>query len=247
MRQGFASVVVVCCVCSCVCAEGRSLALYLKDSGGLTAESTEVMRSELRRLLDPAGIDVTWRDFTELRTGQGFDLVVVGSIGGSCASEVDFAQKSDPHGLVHLADTSISENRILPFFVVDCSRVRRVLGDETGPPAIGRALARVIGHELYHILTKTATHGRAGIAKAVFSAHDLVGPGFDFDSRSLAQIRSAESGGDSLAASLPQELVEPGELFVQNVLHGFFAAIAVGFIRQHDEADGAAVPADCGI
>ena len=189
MRQAFGILALVCCFCSCVCAEPRTLALFLKHSGGLTAETTEVMRAELQRLLDPAGIDVIWRDSTDRRTGEAFDLVVVGSIEGSCTAPADLAEKLDPHALVHLADTSISENRILPFFVVDCSHVRWALGDETGPPVVGRALARIIGHELYHIITKTAEHRRAGIAKAAFSVQDLVGPGLDFDSRSLAQMR----------------------------------------------------------
>jgi hypothetical protein len=164
--------------------------LYLKHSGGLTAESSEVMRSELRRLLGPARIDVVWKNSTQRRAGEAFDFVVVGSIEGSCSAAADLTEVPEPHGAVRLADTSVSENHVLPFFVVDCPHVIWALGNETVPSAVGRALARVIGHELYHILTKTTEHRHAGIAKAVFSIQDLVSPGLDFDSRSLSQMRS---------------------------------------------------------
>jgi hypothetical protein len=53
---------------------------------------------------------------------------------------------------------------------------------------IGRALARVIGHELYHILASTCQHPNAGLAKAAFSLDDLVAPGMNFDVTSLGRM-----------------------------------------------------------
>jgi hypothetical protein len=56
---------------------------------------------------------------------------------------------------------------------------------------VGRALARVIGHELYHILARTCQHPNAGLAKAAFSLDDLTAPGMNFDATSLGRISRA--------------------------------------------------------
>ena len=160
-------------------------------------ESREMMQFELQRLLDPAGIRVIWKDFGARKTGEDFDLVVVGSIAGSClpGENEPVPPIAAVHSLVSLADTAVSNNHILPFFEVDCSWLRRILGSKAGRPLMGRALARVIGHELYHILARTTEHGDTGIAKAIFSAEDLSIAGLDFDMISLARMRSLSIAG----------------------------------------------------
>lgn len=45
------------------------------------------------------------------------------------------------------------------------------------------------------------------------------------------------------SSRLFQVFVKPGELFMKNMLHGLFAAIAVRLGRQHDQPHCAAVPA----
>jgi hypothetical protein len=66
-----------------------------------------------------------------------------------------------------------------------------MLGNESTLAMGGRALARVIGHELYHILARTSQHPAAGIAKAAFSISDLTMPGLDFDPDSLLDLSIA--------------------------------------------------------
>ena len=197
MKQAATAVLLIFCLSICVHAEPRTLAIYLKQAGGLNGESREMMQFELQRLLDPAGIRVIWKDFGARKTGEDFDLVVVGSIAGSCSpGENEPAPTiSAVQPLVSLADTAVSNNHILPFFEVDCSWLRRILGSNAGRPLMGRALARVIGHELYHILARTMEHRDAGIAKAIFSAEELSMARFDFDLISLARIRSLSIAG----------------------------------------------------
>ena len=57
--------------------------------------------------------------------------------------------------------------------------------------ALGRALARVIAHEIYHIVGETTDHQYSGVAKASFSVRDLLTARFDFDMASLARMRPA--------------------------------------------------------
>jgi hypothetical protein len=174
-------------------AENRTLALYAGPARGLDADSTDVMHAEVQRLLAPAGLDIVWKNSAERKTGEDFELVAVASFDGSC-SLPESAASATP---VSLADTSISDGRILPFFHVDCSRISQMLGSQVEAPALGRALGRVIAHELYHIVAQTAEHHDSGVAKAAFSIRDLKNPRFEFDIWSIDRMRpptSTDSG-----------------------------------------------------
>ena len=163
----------------CCQAQTRTLALYAVPPKGLDAESTRVMQSELQRLLEPAGLDVVWKDSRGSKR-EDYDLVVVGSF-ESCAPK-------EPGVTSILADTSISNGRILPFFRVDCASLIRML-DRSDSFVLGRGLARVVAHELYHIIAQTTAHHDTGVAKAKFSVKDLTSPRFELDMWSLALMR----------------------------------------------------------
>src|SRR5215471_17839086 len=103
----------------CAQAETRTLALYVEPPRGLDAEADRIMRAELQRLLAPAGLEVVWKSLAVRNSGENFELLVVSSFEGSCTPE---PVPSSPTA-ASLADTSISNGRILPFFRVDCTRV----------------------------------------------------------------------------------------------------------------------------
>lgn len=168
-------------------AESRTLALYSGPVHGLDSEAASAMRAELQRLLSPADIDVIWKADGDRKSGEVFDLVAVASFDGLCSP----AAPVPPVSTVSLADTSITDGRVLPFFHVDCTRLIQMLGSQIEAPAFGRALGRVIAHELYHIVSHTAEHQERGVAKAVFSVNDLKNPNFEFDVWSLDRMRSA--------------------------------------------------------
>ncbi|HEY2383776.1 MAG TPA: hypothetical protein VGK48_21590 [Terriglobia bacterium] len=182
-------------------AENRTLALYSGPARGLDAESSLAMRAELQRLLEPAGLDVVWQAAPERRYGQDFDLVAVASFDGSCSP----AEVLPPISTASLADTVITDGRVLPFFHIDCPRLIQMLGSQVAPSVLGRALGRVIAHELYHIVAHTPEHQDSGVAKAVFSISDLKNSRFAFDSWSIDRMRppaiansstvSTEAGG----------------------------------------------------
>ncbi|HUP90599.1 MAG TPA: hypothetical protein VM100_14720 [Longimicrobiales bacterium] len=89
----------------------------------------------------------------------------------------------------HTADTSAgalafahsSDGRILPFIEVKCDRVRNhARAAFWGPDAsrseylYGRALARVVAHELYHVLTGRKEHTPAGLTRKSLSGMELI-------------------------------------------------------------------------
>jgi hypothetical protein len=145
------------------------------------------MNGELQRLLGPAELHVVWKNLAERKGGEDFELVVVSSFEGSCSSE-DAA--AIPVSKGSLADTSISDGHILPFFRVDCARIVRMLGPHINAAVLGRALARVIAHEIYHIVARTKDHQQTGVAKAIFSARDLKASRFELDAWSVARMRT---------------------------------------------------------
>ena len=69
---------------------------------------------------------------------------------------------------------------------------RRFLADSAGI-----ALARVIAHEFYHILMRTADHSRNGVSRSCFSTADLVSERFVFEDSIVAQLRSVVDSDDA--------------------------------------------------
>ena len=77
-----------------------------------------------------------------------------------------------------------------------------VLGEEAGAQRdflYGRAMARVIAHELYHVVTGSRDHAREGVAKPKFTVPDLLNEVFEFDHMALAKLRqrAVEAGADA--------------------------------------------------
>ena len=183
----------------------KSLALYAGQANGLGASSVEAARQELQRLLTPIGVELIWKDLANRKSGEEFDHVVVGSFDGSCSeAELPVAPRQVLEMTVSLADSSVSNGRVLPFFRIDCKYLvqlmapaLRSMNTEQRQTAIGRALARVMAHEIYHIMGQTTGHQDKGVAKASFSVHDLTADRFDFDVWSLAQMRPMPSIADT--------------------------------------------------
>ena len=189
-------------------AQTGSLALYTGTADGLDASAIRSAQHELDRLLAPAGIDIAWRSLANRIPDEQFNRVVVVSFDGSCSPPDAAAPlgKVQDSGIT-LADSSVSNGHVLPFFHVDCTNLLHILAPSLRPmnaqarnAAFGRALGRVMAHELYHIVGETTLHQTTGVAKASLSVQDLIGTSLDFDIASLTQMRPPLPPG-SLARS----------------------------------------------
>ena len=148
-------------------------------------------------MLAPAGIEVVWKSLASRKAGENFDLVAVGSFEGSCASDEAGREEITRS----LADTSIADGHILPFFRIDCTRLAGMLGAQLEPAVLGRALARLAGHEIYQIVAQTTEHREKGLAKPSFSIPDLTVTEFGLDPVSLTRMRNAFSAQSPEIAS----------------------------------------------
>jgi len=176
-------------------AQTRTLAVYAEDSDRLDAVATNALQVELQRVMAPAGIDIAIRGVQ--RSGEEFQLLVVGSFDGNCSvdRQLPLTHTISLHS-APLADTSISGGHVLPYFRVDCNRVIETLAPALRPltvslrnAALGRALARVMAHEIYHIVAQTVDHQESGIAKAALSMKDLTATQFDLNPASLHRMQ----------------------------------------------------------
>lgn len=192
----------ILCFSICATAQTRTLHVYPGPANSLDSVSANSLELELKRVLTPAGIVPAWIKASEKADVHvEVERLVVGTFEGNCSVE-NLLSSAAPVRTKTLADTSVSNNRILPYFRVDCARVIRTLAPTLQPLSVpfraailGRALARVIAHEIYHILAETADHQDFGIAKAQLSLADLTAIRFDLSPSSLRRMQPSALPG----------------------------------------------------
>src|SRR5262249_50733379 len=91
-----------------------------------------------------------------------------------------------------------TDGEMLPFTDVDCNKIVASVHPALGGDAfgrldylIGRALGRVVAHEVVHILTKSASHARSGLARPALSAKELIGAPLRLSRADVEKLRCA--------------------------------------------------------
>jgi hypothetical protein len=94
-----------------------------------------------------------------------------------------------------LAFTHSTDGEVLPFSEVACDRVRQSVesamwgGDRRRADLLfGRALGRVLAHELVHIVAKSNKHGRKGIAMTSLSGVQLIADRLELDAHDVERL-----------------------------------------------------------
>lgn len=172
------------------------------------------MRKEAARLIAPADYAPVWVP-KSAATGESFEQLVVVRFRGACSPQAEDESVPTPRQSESLATTAVSGGRVLPFVDVDCNRTRRVIAAALAPlpsgardKMLGRALGRVLAHELYHVLAQTVEHQAGGVSKPCFGMADLLTSRFQFDAVSLAQMRpAAQLARQQVAPAAPAEVV----------------------------------------
>jgi hypothetical protein len=141
----------------------------------------------------PIGLHLEWRSLAGVRGSQVSAELAVITVKGRCDTAGILNRSRIVGG--SLGFTHISDGQILPFTEVNCDRVRNFLqadlslmGTEEREAAYGRALGRVLAHELYHIFANTTRHG-SGVAKESYTVHDLLCTDFQFQHRESQILR----------------------------------------------------------
>jgi hypothetical protein len=153
------------------------LTVILDFKGPHSRASLSEMKRESGLILNSSGVLLDWRVLGEDSSDSYHDMVVM-AFKGACEYR-PVTGYDEPAG--PLAVTRMIDGEVQPFGEVECDRVvdwaSRAMSDSDcgrGDLLIGRAMGRVVAHELIHILTKSTTHGVEGVEKPAFSGKQLI-------------------------------------------------------------------------
>lgn len=164
------------------------------------AEKTlQEVRSELSSIMKDAGLTFELRLFSELSPWTEFGDLMVVRLKGRCRLD---ASSVPPQDKGPLAFTHTSDGKVLPFVEVACDRIRAAVrpvlwGEQLRhtDELMGRALARVIAHEIYHIVAGTRAHGGSGVARHALSGAQLVAEHLSFTAEDVERMIVAGASG----------------------------------------------------
>ncbi len=158
-------------------AASPEVAVIIQKGEVFSPQAWQAMEAESGRIARQAGIRVLFLERSQA-AGKEFNDLVVFSMKGKCAMD-SFPALLDERG--PYASAAVADGNVLPFGEVRCDRIRESLKTAMagrdfakGDELLGRALGRVVAHELYHMLANTRGHGKSGVAKEALSARQLL-------------------------------------------------------------------------
>jgi hypothetical protein len=169
------------------------IALYTSFQQPAPPAVLQALRDELDDLMEPALMHLEWRSLSGVSGSEVASELAVVKFLGRCGVE-GLEMKSGSPGA--LGWTHVSDGIILPFADVDCDRIRSFVQKELmffhapeREEVFGRAVARVLAHELYHIFTQTAHHGSDGVGKSAFTVQELLSDEFQFHGKEAGMLK----------------------------------------------------------
>ena len=174
------------------------IAVFMSFDAGSSPRAVEAMKQEVESLVRPSGFELSWRSLDSPRMEESFSDLVVVRFHGSChmqGIQLIFSELGPESAGGVLGSTKVTDGQVLPFSELECDRIRRsiaplIIGNspDERESLLGRAMGRVLAHELFHIFADTGKHGREGVAKASHSRKDLVSGSFAFDGKDAKRI-----------------------------------------------------------
>jgi hypothetical protein len=173
------SLMLLCAALGCaVTAAATDVTVVIDFNGPHSERSIDEMKREAEGILKDSGLHLDWMARSEVGKSSFPNLVLV-RFNGRCVLEPE-PMLYDERG--PFAFTYSSDGEVLPFTEVACNHVTAsvqsaISGDDFSrlDYLMGRALGRVVAHELVHILTRSHSHAREGVAQAALSGRELIG------------------------------------------------------------------------
>jgi hypothetical protein len=177
--------------------QAPSVGIFLDFDHAPSASLIGAMQREVAAVLSATGVRFSWMRLASDKPSGTFDQLAVLRFHGSCRMEaLGRPERSADGRPATLAATDLTSGSVSPYSSVLCDQIKTcIAGALSGScardreTAFGRALGRVVAHELYHILGKTTDHTREGISKALQNSADLIKEHFTFDRQALAWLR----------------------------------------------------------
>jgi hypothetical protein len=160
------------------------LTIVLDFEGPHSEDSVAEMKRETASILKPAGFVFDWHIRNEVGHSSYPNLILV-KLRGECW--MDPSVRSHPAN-GPLASSHTTRTVVMRFADIQCDAVSSLVGPADSL-LFGRALGRVLAHELWHILGNTFEHGENGISQRALSAEQLVSRHLDLDPADLERFR----------------------------------------------------------
>ena len=170
------------------------ITLYAKFEHEVPPAVMAAIQQEVGAIMEPIGINFDWRNLSLANGSEVSVELAVITFKGTCSIANLVPHASNPGAL---GWTHVSDGIILPFSDVDCDRIRTFMQREllyldpgVRDELFGRAVGRVLAHELYHIFANTSQHGSCGVGKAAYSVQELLSNDFRFEDRESKALRT---------------------------------------------------------
>jgi hypothetical protein len=167
-------------VTAVVLPEGRYSKVALREMG-----------REAAHILKQSGVSLRWHLGVPAQSVSG--MLVVVKLVGRC--EMDGSPGSlmpGPLGWSHEVDGTV-----LPFSDLACDNLRGAVGTAIaagnqlgGNVLLGRAMGRVLAHELYHIVADTSVHSHDGVAQAAFTPRQLTSGALELGASEVVAVQN---------------------------------------------------------
>ncbi|MEJ7604783.1 MAG: hypothetical protein WKF37_00570 [Bryobacteraceae bacterium] len=175
----------------------RAVTVFVDSALPHSQTISETMQAELGRVVAPLAVQLSWKKLSERSVGEDFEQIVVVRLEGSCSVGASPAEPVQARQR-RLASAAVSGVSVLPFASIECNNLKRTIASglsgqksQVQEQRLGKAMARVLAHELYHILGATRHHHATGVSKACFGSNELLAEDFSLDNLTLAQMRLA--------------------------------------------------------
>jgi hypothetical protein len=160
------------------------LTIVLDFEGQHSEEAVAEMKRETASILSPAGFAFDWHLRNQVGHNSYPNLILV-KLRGECLANPPLP----PHPVRGpLASSHATRTAVMRFADIQCSSVSGLVGSADSL-LFGRALGRVLAHELWHILGNTFAHGETGITQRAFSAEQLISGRLELHPADLERFR----------------------------------------------------------
>ena len=196
---GVLNVSTLLCRSESIPAPEKRLVIFLTSDVTIAPAAFSEMKHELSHLLSAAAIHIEWLDPAVSAGGVIDDYSAVVRLRGSCRpTEPATRFQTAVPGPFPLASSAMADGVVLPFVEVDCGALNAFLGpslwrtsDQIRESRYARAVARLMAHEIYHVVGQTHLHARTGIAEPAFTVAELLSDHFEFTEDTLSEIHPA--------------------------------------------------------
>lgn len=191
----------------------KTLVIFLTSDSAIAPAASSEIKEEVSYLLQPAAIRVDWRDPAIDRQGVENDYSAVIRLRGVCGPiEPSTRFQHAVSGPFTLASSAVADGVILPFGDIDCAALNSFLGpalwkepNQVREFVYARAVARLMAHELYHVIGQTSLHARRGISAPSFTVGELLSEHFDFTESAVTELHAYPEAAEYSGRTESQE------------------------------------------